>query len=80
MVINSRAMASSQVGAVAVSFTLATLRSLRSLEQEWTTTLLKSLKPLLDEALNKVSHIIVDDTAWLCRSYLRTQLPLKHGN
>ena len=47
MVRNSRAMASTKAGPVAVSIVLASLQNLRHLKQEWATTFMKALKPLL---------------------------------
>ena len=77
MVRKSSSIASSQAGPVAVSIVLASLRSLRNVKQDWALTLIDALKPLLEDALNKVDHIIVDDTAWTNRKRYSSQELLK---
>ena len=67
MVRNSRAMASTQAGPVAVSIVLASLHPLRDLMQDWAKYRVKALKPLLEDAFSKLGHLLVDDTAWTDR-------------
>ena len=67
MIRNSRAMASTKAGPVSVSIVLASLRPLRDLKQDWVKSLIKDFKPLLENALSKVDHLLVDNTAWIAR-------------